>query len=40
MGSQSERRWMNRHFRREGWIMFILVLELTLLVVLHILARN
>jgi hypothetical protein len=26
---------MNRHFRREGWIMFIVVLELTLMVAFH-----
>jgi len=35
MGKQSERRGMNRHFRREGWIMFIVVVELTLLIAVH-----
>jgi hypothetical protein len=33
-------RWMNRHFRREGWIIFIVVLELSLLVAVHFLVRN
>jgi hypothetical protein len=31
----SQRALMNRHFRREGWIMFIVALELSLIVAIH-----